>query len=211
MSCPSPRTLNQHLLQKHQGGQCSDDFTTCTGVVASQKGTNHPLKINCPPLSRKRGDIKSHSSVCLSVCPSVTKTLTLAITFALLQVELWYLTCVFFVTRPLRWYHVVTLTMTFDLLQGQICCRAGDHNSLNLLDYLHTQCIFKYEWILIAKARIYTCQCSLYMMDCFYMQNQTRPHYPQSTAHGFIERILAIFAFFVQAQRAKGEWYLTKH
>ena len=23
--------------------------------------------------------------------------------------------------------------MTFDLLQGQICCRAGDHNSLNLL------------------------------------------------------------------------------
>ena len=36
----------------------------------------------CPPLSRKRGDIKSHSSLCLSVCLSVTKTLTLAITFA---------------------------------------------------------------------------------------------------------------------------------
>ena len=91
----------------------------------------------CPPLSRKRGDIKSHSSVrpsvCLSVCPSVTKTLTLAITFALLQIELWYLACVFLVTRPFRWYHVVTLTVTFDLLQGQICCRAGDHNSLNLL------------------------------------------------------------------------------
>ena len=34
------------------------------------------------------GDIKSHSSVRLSVCPSVTKTLTLAITFALLQVQL---------------------------------------------------------------------------------------------------------------------------
>ena len=29
------------------------------------------------------------------------------------------------------WYHVVTLT--FELLQGQICCQAGDHNSLNLL------------------------------------------------------------------------------
>ena len=72
-------------------------------------------------------------SVCLSVCPSVTKTLTLAITFALLQIELWYLVCVFLVTRPFRWYHVVTLTVTFDLLQGQICCRAGDHNSLNLL------------------------------------------------------------------------------
>ena len=72
-------------------------------------------------------------SVCLSVRPSVTKTLTLAITFALLQVELSYLACVFFVTRPFRWYHVMILTVTFDLLQGQICCRAGDHNSLNLL------------------------------------------------------------------------------
>ena len=27
----------------------------------------------------------------------------------------------------------MTLTVTFDLLQGQICCRVGDHNSLNLL------------------------------------------------------------------------------
>ena len=89
----------------------------------------------CSPLLWKRGDIKSHLSVCPSVCPSVTKTLTLAITFALLQIELWYLACVFLVTRPFRWYHVVTLTVTFDLLQGQICCRAGDHNSLNLLVY----------------------------------------------------------------------------
>ena len=79
----------------------------------------------CSPLSRKRGDIKSHSSVCPSLCPSVTKTLTLAITFALLQVELWYLARVFFVTRPFRWYHVMTLTVTFDLLQGQMYCRAG--------------------------------------------------------------------------------------
>ena len=79
----------------------------------------------CPPLSRKRGDIKSHLSVRPSLCLSVTKTLTLAMTFALLKVELWYLACVFFVTRPFRWYHVVTLTVTFDLLQGQICWRAG--------------------------------------------------------------------------------------
>ena len=35
------------------------------------------------------------------------------------------------VTSPFHWYHAVTLT--FDLLQGQICCRAGDHNSSNLL------------------------------------------------------------------------------
>ena len=27
----------------------------------------------------------------------------------------------------------MTLTLTFDLHQGQICCRAGDHNSSNLL------------------------------------------------------------------------------
>ena len=29
--------------------------------------------------------------------------------------------------------HVVTFTLIFDLLQGQFFCRAGDHNSLNLL------------------------------------------------------------------------------
>ena len=75
--------------------------------------------------------------VCQSVCLSVTKTLTLAITFALLQVELWYLACVFIVTLPFWWYHVVTVTVTFDLLQAQICCRAGGHNSLNLLVLCH--------------------------------------------------------------------------
>ena len=37
------------------------------------------------------------------------------------------------VTSPFYWYHAVTLTLTFDLSQGQICCRAGDHNSSNLL------------------------------------------------------------------------------
>ena len=78
---------------------------------------------------RFRESVGTLNLIRLSVCPSVTKTLTWAITFALLQIELSYLACVFLVTRPFRWYHVVT----FDLLQGQICCRAGDHNSLNLL------------------------------------------------------------------------------
>ena len=113
-----------------------------------------PIDHYCPPLSQKRGDIKSHLSVCLSfrpslrpsLCLSVTKTLTLAITFALLQVELWYLACVFFATRPFRWYHIVTLTVTFDLLQGQICCRAGDHNSLNLLVLLYILTRKKIYW-----------------------------------------------------------------
>ena len=103
----------------------------CTAKLGDMKSNS---SFYCPPpLSRKRGDIKSHSSVCLSVRLSVTKTLTMAITFALLQVDLWYLACVLFVRRPFWWYHAMTLTMTFDLLQGQICCRAGNHNSLNLL------------------------------------------------------------------------------
>ena len=91
----------------------------------------------CPPLSWKRGDIKSHSSVCpslcLSLCPSVTKTLTWLISSEVLKIEHWYLAWIILVTSPFYWYHAVTLTLTFDLLQGQICCRAGDHNSSNLV------------------------------------------------------------------------------
>ena len=49
------------------------------------------------------------------------------------MIEHWYLACMIFVTGPFNWHHVLTLTLTFDLLQGQICCRAGDHNSPNLL------------------------------------------------------------------------------
>ena len=37
------------------------------------------------------------------------------------------------VTSPFKLRHVVALTLTFHLLQGQSCCRAGDHNSPNLL------------------------------------------------------------------------------
>ena len=37
------------------------------------------------------------------------------------------------VTSPFYWYHAVTLTMTFDQFQGQICCRVGDHKYSNLL------------------------------------------------------------------------------
>ena len=93
--------------------------------------------VYCPPPFAKAGDIKSHSSVSLSVhlsvSPSVTKTLTWLISSEVLMIEHWYLACMILVTSPFYWYHVVTLTLTFDLLQGQICCRAGDHNSSNLL------------------------------------------------------------------------------
>ena len=102
-----------------------------SGLSESQTGL---LSLFVPRFRESAGILNLiRLSVPLSICLSVTKILTLALFFALLQVELWYLACVFFVTRPFRWYHVVTLTVTFDLLQGQICCRAGDHNSLNLL------------------------------------------------------------------------------
>ena len=105
--------------------------------------------------ARFRESVGTLNLIRLSVCPSVTKTFTLAIILALLQIELLYLACVFFVTRPFRWYHVVTLTVTFHLLQGQICCRAGDHNSMNLLvittlsdDRLHTvKCLFHISFL----------------------------------------------------------------
>ena len=42
-----------------------------------------------------------------------------------------YLACMILVRRPFKWHHAMTLT--FDLLLGQLCCRAEDHNSLNLL------------------------------------------------------------------------------
>ena len=41
------------------------------------------------------------------------------------MIERWYLACMILVTSPFFWYHVVTLTITFYLLQGQICCQAG--------------------------------------------------------------------------------------
>ena len=89
------------------------------------------LYIYCPPPFAKAGDIKTHLSVHLSVPLSVTKTLTWLISSEVLTIEHWYLACMILVTSPFNWYHAVTLT--FDLLQGQSCCRARDHNSLNLL------------------------------------------------------------------------------
>ena len=41
------------------------------------------------------------------------------------MIEHWYLVCMILVTSPFNWQHAVTLTLTFDLLQGQSFCRAG--------------------------------------------------------------------------------------
>ena len=47
------------------------------------------------------------------------------------MIEHWYLACMILMTSTFYWYHEVTLT--FDEIQGQIRCRAGDHNSLNFI------------------------------------------------------------------------------
>ena len=90
-----------------------------------------------PRALAKAGDIKTHSSVLLSLCPSVRpsvchKNFNLAhIFWSIKDIEHWYLACMVLVTSPFNWHQSVTLT--FDLFQGQICCRAGDHNSPILL------------------------------------------------------------------------------
>ena len=101
-------------------------------IISELKGSKYLLSstIFLSPAFCESGGIKSHSSVCPSVCPSVTKTLTWLISSEVLMVEYWCLACMILVTSPFHWYHVVTLT--FYLLQGQICGQAGDHNSSNL-------------------------------------------------------------------------------
>ena len=85
----------------------------------------------CPPPFAKAGDIKTRSSVPLFVRLSVMKTLTWLISFEVLMIGHWYLAWMILVSNPFNWHHAVTLT--FDILQGQSCCRAGDHDSPNLL------------------------------------------------------------------------------
>ena len=113
-----------------------------------KQGLDRASALLLPPLSRKRVDIKSHSSVCLSVRPSVChKNFNLGHNFCTFTGRALILGMCVFVTRPFRWYHVVTLVVTFDLLQGQICCRAGDHNSLNLLVSIIFLLYFIWQWI----------------------------------------------------------------
>ena len=84
------------------------------------------------PAFWKRGTLKLiHVSLRLSVSPSVTQTLTLLWSSKVWMIEHWYLVCMILVTSSFYWYYVVTLTL--NLPQGQICCRARDHSSLNLL------------------------------------------------------------------------------
>ena len=96
-------------------------FDLSQGQICCRAGDHNSLNLLV--------DIKTHSSIRLSV----TKTLTWFISSEVLMIEHWYLACMILVTSPLHWYYAVTLSLTFYLLQGQICCWAGDHNSSNLL------------------------------------------------------------------------------
>ena len=71
----------------------------------------------------KAGDIKTHLSVCRLISSEVYY-----------MIEHWYLACMCLVTSPFNWHHAVTLT--FDIYQGQIYCKAGNHNSPNLQTFL---------------------------------------------------------------------------
>ena len=96
---------------------------SCVGVCISELSS-------CSTTLAKVGNIKTHASV-RRICLFVTKTLTWLIFSAVLMIEHWYLACMILVTSLINCHHAVTLT--FDLLQGQISCRAGHHNSLYLL------------------------------------------------------------------------------
>ena len=99
-------------------------------VFPRQNSCFSHTQIVVPRLSRKRGTLKL-IRLSVLVYLSVTKTLTLLISSEVLMIEHWYLVCMILVTSPFNWHHAVT--STFDLLQGQSCYRAGDHNSPNLL------------------------------------------------------------------------------
>ena len=88
---------------------CNFSNLMCDDLITYYYVSNHQF-LSPAFVKFKCRDIKSHSSRCLTHrSESVKKDLTLAITIALLGVELWYLAWLFFVTSPLRWYHVVTL------------------------------------------------------------------------------------------------------
>ena len=135
----SCQLLLNSVQQFQRSRKCHSQSEARAAILFSDRPEKHKLgrghwDLVVPRLSRKRRTLKLiRPSVRQSVSPSVTKTLTWLISFEVLMIEHWYLACMNLVTSPFYWYHAVTFTLTFDLLQGQICCRAGDHNSSNLL------------------------------------------------------------------------------
>ena len=67
------------------------------------------------------------------------------------MIEHLYLASMILMTSPFNWNLAWTLTLTFDILQGQIFCHMWDHNSPNLLvhcNFYHTALvhIFSVWW-----------------------------------------------------------------
>ena len=151
-SCLSPacrkRRLNGAVCRNHRikkggpvsvkDGHVKEPYEMSNGVWTLTVSTTSSVRLHCirrwttdlfpkvrycPQLSRKRGDIKSHSSVspsfnlCQNFCTIKGRALILG------MCGLCYKT---FAVIP---------CCDLDLIQGQTCCRAGDNNSLNLLAY----------------------------------------------------------------------------
>ena len=76
------------VLTQCVSGATADAFTANENACCKR---NELESLFVPRFSRKRGDIKSHSSVCpsvrLSVRPSLTKTLTWLISSEVLMIE----------------------------------------------------------------------------------------------------------------------------
>ena len=94
----------------------------------------------------KAGDIQTHSFTYLFIIRLlVTKTLTWLISSEVCYCDRtlilgMHCPC----DKPFNWHHA--LILIFDLLQGQTCCCAGDHNSQNfLITFLCTDCCFIYH------------------------------------------------------------------
>ena len=118
------------IFSKRQELYEHTEFQAIASYVWAFHGGKNPECVIVPHLSWK-----THSSVRLSVCPSVcNKNFNLThilwsindrtLIFPSLSLY-WYLTCMILVTNPFYWYDVEILTWKFDLLRGQICCRAG--------------------------------------------------------------------------------------
>ena len=151
------------------------------------------LALLCPLPFMKAGDIKSH----LSVRPSVhQKNLNLAHIFWSINDRALISGMHYPCEKPFHLAPCYDLDLNFDLLQGQSCCRAGDHNSPNWLvlskawNMIHQfiqSCFFK-------KGQCFTCTCTLWSFQSsppppilrwpqVHHQNLAPPHHSHLVSH----------------------------
>ena len=93
----------------------------------------------CPTPFAKAGHIKTHSSVCPSLCLSVRyKNFNLAHIFLSINDRALIFGMHDPCDKPFQLAPCSDLDLDTELRQGQSCCKAGDHNSPNLLVYIYT-------------------------------------------------------------------------